>query len=52
LHAFYKATIIPMAGWSFSHAGFRINSENLLALLAINRTEVLARISVTEMSFE
>jgi hypothetical protein len=44
--------MILMVQWSFSRAGFRLNSDNLLAPLAINRTEVLAQISVPEMSPE
>jgi hypothetical protein len=48
----YKITIIPMIPWSFSRAGFHINSDDLLASLTINRTEVLARISVPEISLE
>jgi hypothetical protein len=39
-------------GRSFSRAGFCVNSNNLLASLPINRTEVLAGISVPEISLE
>jgi hypothetical protein len=52
LHTFYKTIIIPMVRSSFSRTGFRFNSDNLLVPSAINRTEVLARISVPEMSLE
>jgi hypothetical protein len=52
LHAFYKATVIPMVQWSLNRAGFWLNSDNLLALLPINRAEGPARISVPEMFLE
>jgi hypothetical protein len=52
LPAFYKATIVPMFRWSFRLPGFRLNSDNLLAPLTINRSGVLARISVLEVSLE
>jgi hypothetical protein len=50
--AFYRATIIPMFQWSFSRARFRLNSNNHFTPRIINRTEVLARISVPEISRE
>jgi hypothetical protein len=52
LYAFYKTTIIPLVRWSFIRARFRLNSANLIVPLTINRTEVLTRISVPEMSLE
>jgi hypothetical protein len=41
-----------MVRWSWSRAGFRLISDDLLAPIIINRTEVLARIIVPEMSLE
>jgi hypothetical protein len=41
-----------MVRWSFSRAGFRLNSDNLLARLSVNRTEDLTGVSVPEMSLE
>jgi hypothetical protein len=41
-----------MVPWSFNHARFPLNSDNLLASLTINHTEILARINVPEMSLE
>jgi hypothetical protein len=35
LLAFYKATIIPMVRWSFLRAGFRLNQNDLFALLTV-----------------
>jgi hypothetical protein len=50
--AFYKATIIPMARWSFIQAGFRLNPKNLLAPLTVAPADVLARIALPEIGFE
>jgi hypothetical protein len=50
--AFYKATIIPMVGWSFVRGGFRLDPRNLLAPLTVTPEEVLHRIASPEVGLE
>jgi hypothetical protein len=49
---FCKSTIIPMVGWSFEQAGFRLNSDNLLSHLTVDPTPVLDRLDVPELPFD